>query len=372
MEHYVFLTVNMALIIGCIFMAIIFLTLPLPPDKGLKKYRISLRFLAGAYLTTAALKTVDLIFDGAMLDLISIQTIVIASLQAPVFTFSLITLINPRFVTRSYFWKHLMPVFILIMLYVLVALVWGNPKISSFVILKLVASHPAVLVRVLFLVYYVFQLLFLYRLFCVQAKIYEEKLNNYIADHQYSSLTGVRYLFYAMLVVGICILLSCFILTEPLLLIFSIVYTVFYMVFGVYYIRYPHKFANMQQIIAPLPSFAENSAKETKRFYWTELKNHIIADKYYQRPGINIDEIAQHLKIGRTTLSNFINCEEGLNFNAWISLLRVEEAKRLLLEWPDCSFAEIAEQVGYRESSSFSREFKRITTKSPSAWRQNQ
>ena len=264
MEHYVFLTVNSILIMGCFYMVIIFMGFSLLPDRGSKKYRIFLRFLAGAYLITAVLKLVDMKFDGAMLDLISMQTIVIASLQAPVFTFSLITLINPRFVTRSYFWKHLMPVFILIMLYVLTALVWGSPKIFSFVIFKLVASHPAVLVRVLFLVYYVFQLLFLYRMFCVLAKIYEEKLNNYIADHQYSSLTGVRYLFYAMLVVAVCTLLSCFMLTEPLLLVFSIVYIVFYLVFGVYYIRYPHKFANMQQIIYPLPSFAEDSAKDGK------------------------------------------------------------------------------------------------------------
>jgi len=371
MEHYLFLTASSALIMGCFCMTIVFLIVPLPPDKRLKKYRISLRFLAATYLITAVLKLVDMKLNGAMLDLISIQTIVIASLQTPVFTFSLITLINPRFVTRSYLWKHLMPVCILIMLYVLVALVWGNPKISSFVILKLVASHPAVVVRGLFLVYYVFQLLFLYRLFCIQAKKYEEKLDNYIADRQYLYLSGVRYLFYAMLVVGICTLLSCFMLTEPLLLVFSIVYTIFYMAFGAYYIRYPHKFANMQQIIYPLPSFTESSTKDMKRFYWTELKNHIIADKYYQQPGINIDEIAQHLKIGRTTLSNFINCEEGLNFNVWINLLRVEEAKRLLIECPNCSFAEIAEQVGYRDPSSFSREFKRITTKSPSAWRQN-
>jgi AraC-like DNA-binding protein len=371
MEHYLFLTASSIFIMGCFCMAIAFLVVPLSPDKRLKKYHISLRFLSATYFITAVLKLIDMKLDGAMLDLISIQTIVIASLQAPVFTFSLITLITPRFVTRSYLWKHLMPVFILIVLYVLVALVWGNPKISSFVILKLVASHPAVLVRGLFLVYYVLQLLFLYRLFCVQVKKYEERLDNYIADRQYSYLSGVRYLFYAMLVVGVCTLLSCFMLTEPLLLIFSIVYTVFYMVFGLYYIRYPHKFANMQQIIYPLPSFTESSTKDLKRFYWTELKNHIIADKYYERPGVNIEEIAQHLKIGRTTLSNFINCEEGLNFNAWINLLRVEEAQRLLSESPDCNFAEIAKQVGYREPSSFSREFKRITAKSPSAWRQN-
>jgi AraC-like DNA-binding protein len=221
-------------------------------------------------------------------------------------------------------------------------------------------------------VYYVFQLLFFPWLFCVQAKKYEEKLDNYFADHRHLYLSGVKYSFYTMLLVGTCALLSCFIFTGPLILIFAIAYTVFYLAFGIYYIQYPRKFATILQILYPLHAVAEDSEKNTKRFYWTELKSHIIADKYYLQPTVNIEEIAQHLKIGSTTLSDFINNEEGVNFNAWINLLRVEEAKRLLIQYPDYSLTDIAEQVGYSEPSDFRRQFKRITANSPSVWRQNQ
>jgi AraC-like DNA-binding protein len=80
--------------------------------------------------------------------------------------------------------------------------------------------------------------------------------------------------------------------------------------------------------------------------------------------------MAQYLKIGRTTLSTFINNEEGMNFNSWINLLRVEEAKSLLIDYPHYNLTQISELIGYSEPSNFSRQFKLITSESPSVWRQ--
>src|ERR1035437_8537187 len=52
MEHYAFMFVNTALVMCCVALATVFIALPLPQNDGLKKYRTSLRFLAGAYLTS--------------------------------------------------------------------------------------------------------------------------------------------------------------------------------------------------------------------------------------------------------------------------------------------------------------------------------
>ncbi len=81
--------------------------------------------------------------------------------------------------------------------------------------------------------------------------------------------------------------------------------------------------------------------------------------------------MSQYLKIGRTTLSTFINNEEGMNFNMWINTLRIEESKKILIEFPDYNLAQIAEMVGYSESSNFSRQFKQVAKVSPSVWRQS-
>jgi len=114
----------------------------------------------------------------------------------------------------------------------------------------------------------------------------------------------------------------------------------------------------------------EEPSKNKGRIVWADLKNTILTEKYYLKPEVNIEEMARYLKIGRTSLSRFINNEEGLNFNAWINMLRIEESKLFLVKYPDYTLIEISEMVGYSESSNFSRQFKQLTSKSPSVWRQ--
>src|SRR5665647_715844 len=117
MGNNVSLFINTAFIMGCIAMAIVFMALPLPPNKGLYKYRISLRFLAGGYLTMAILKTMIMAFDLAIVNFISMERLTISSLQATFFVISLVTLLNPQFITRKYLYVQITPVFLLSILY---------------------------------------------------------------------------------------------------------------------------------------------------------------------------------------------------------------------------------------------------------------
>jgi len=370
MENRAFLFVNSALVVGCIAMAMVFLVLPLPLNKGLNKYRISLRFLAGAYLTLAFLETIVMAFELNEVNFIGIRTLTIASLQASLFTFTLITLINPTFITRHYLYKQLMPILFFVILYIFVAANWGSPRIVTFPELKLLAWHPAIVVREAFTVYYVFWLIYLVRLFNQQTRKYQEKIDNYFADSTSLRLPWVQYCFYAALTVGVLALLSCFMFTIQMLLFYTIAYTIFYQVFALYYIQYSRTFIFIEPAIFPPKNIKEEFQKINKRLMWIELKALIIAEKYYLKTGVNIEDMAHFLKIGRTSLSVFINKEEGMNFNAWINFLRIEEAKVMFLKYPDYNIIEISEMVGYSESSNFSRQFKVITKESPSCWRQ--
>jgi AraC-like DNA-binding protein len=98
------------------------------------------------------------------------------------------------------------------------------------------------------------------------------------------------------------------------------------------------------------------------------MKHKIKSTKYYLRTGVNIEEMSQYLKIERTTHSTFNNNKEAMNFNMWINSLRIEEAKKSLIEFQEYNHALIAEMVGYSELSNFSRQFKNITKVSPSVW----
>lgn len=351
-------------------MAIVFLALPLPNNKGLRKYRISLWFLTGAYLGMAILKTSILTFHLATINLLSIERLTISSLQATQFTVALIALLSPHFITRRNLYVQIIPVMILNLVYLLVAHRWGNPVIGSYRELSELALQPSMLIREFFALFYLAQLGYLTRIFILQVRIYEDKIDNYFAENYRLHLPWVRYCYFVALTIGISAFLSCFIVSEPTLLAFNGLFAIFYLVFGICYIQYPRTFIHIEPAIFPPANVSDEPSKNSRRLAWNELKNHILAEKYYLKQEVNIEDMARYLKIGRTTLSRFINNEEGLNFNSWINMLRIEEAKILLEKYPEYSLLEISEMVGYSESSNFSRQFKLITTKSPSVWRQ--
>ncbi len=87
-------------------------------------------------------------------------------------------------------------------------------------------------------------------------------------------------------------------------------------------------------------------------------------------PGITIEDVADDIRSNRTYISEYLNQSLNLNFRNWISLLKIEHSKQLLLKHPDCTTTQIAEMVGYARSS-YNKAFAKITGQSPSAYRQN-
>jgi AraC-like DNA-binding protein len=361
MEHSAVYYINMILIVTCAAMSMVFLAVQLPSNKGISKYRTSLRFLASAYLVMSSIELMVLIFDLPVVNLISMESLIIASLQAALFTSTLIVLINPKMVTKSYIGKQLLPMAFFLIMYLLVATRWGNPVISNLDELKLLAWHPAVMVRELFLAYYALQLICLTNVFCREARKYEAEIANFFSDAVLLHTPGVRYCFYSALIVGITALISCFVFTEILTLIFTIVFALFYTIFGIYYIQYPRLFKDIEQAICPVIDFALESAGRNSQLEWSQLKEEVMNERYYLIYGITIEQLAQRLSIGRTTLANFINNEEGLNFNAWVNSLRAESVKGLLIKYPDYSLSQIAEAVGHNDFSDFDLHYKLAT-----------
>jgi AraC-like DNA-binding protein len=348
MEHSLYDFMNMILIVACAAMSMVFLAVQLPSDKGIKKYRKSLRFLASAYLIMSVIGLLVLVLDLPVVNLIPMENLIVASLQAPLFTFTLIVLINPQFVTRSYVLKQLYPTAAFIVLYLAVAARWGNPVITNLEELKLQAYHPAVMVREMFLIYYACQLVYLTKVFIRQAKKYETEIDNFFSNSFLLHLPGIQYSFYSALVVGISTLISCFIFTEIATLIFTIVYCLFYVVFGLHYIQYPRIFKDIEQAIYPPIDF--NTQPENTQVAWNQLKTEILNERYYLVYGVTIEQMSQYLNTSRATLAYFINSEEGMNFNVWINALRTQSAEELLTEHPDYSLTQIAEVINYGDS----------------------
>ena len=92
--------------------------------------------------------------------------------------------------------------------------------------------------------------------------------------------------------------------------------------------------------------------------------------KAYLRPDISLAIFAKEINIPQRTLSRSINGCLGCNFFEFINRMRVEEAKRLLLQLDvkDYNIDSIYTDCGFRSRSTFFLVFKKMTGKSPVAW----
>jgi YesN/AraC family two-component response regulator len=84
-----------------------------------------------------------------------------------------------------------------------------------------------------------------------------------------------------------------------------------------------------------------------------------------------MDTLAYKFYTNRSYLSNYINVYKQKTFREWINCLRVEEAKKLLREYPEKTIAEIAAEVGIPDTTCFRRHFVSLTGLSPKIWRNN-
>lgn len=97
-----------------------------------------------------------------------------------------------------------------------------------------------------------------------------------------------------------------------------------------------------------------------------------LSKKQYLEKNTTIDDLAKQIKTNRTYLSRYINTKYKCTFKRWITLLRIEEAKKLLVNNKEKSINNIAITIGFSSIESFTHIFTRIEGKAPSKWREEQ
>lgn len=126
------------------------------------------------------------------------------------------------------------------------------------------------------------------------------------------------------------------------------------------------------QFLKPLtPSSNENSVAKNSKRHSLSKKHFQIAKEYidlnYNKP-ILIDDICQILNLSRSYLFRIFEKHTGTNVSNYLTEIRLEHAKRLLVT-TDYSTATIANLVGYVNSTTFYRVFKKAEKITPSEWR---
>lgn len=123
----------------------------------------------------------------------------------------------------------------------------------------------------------------------------------------------------------------------------------------------------------------EESYKRSKSTLNQEVIDHIakqlniwIENRGFTHQGITINSVAMDVYTNRTYLSIYINSTYGCSFKSWITSLRIELSKKLLLEKKSFTIEEIYQDVGFASATSFTHTFKRHEGDSPSKWKKRE
>lgn len=337
-----------------------------PREPELRNYRIARRFLAGAFLFLGIVGQWE-VWGNVETDNhmpAMAFTLIIASFQALLFTFSIITLIQIQYMTTRKLWGNIFPVLLL-----------------SGVLLTTLFSFPQHFYPVFYtmLAFYCLQLIYYIMLFIREYRRYRRRIDNYFAGDEYRRLLWIRNSFYMSACVGIVVVALLFADTQAYI-VFMIAYTMFYVYFAIKLINYPAVFQHIPPIVLDAKDEPEEmeeteEPKETEEEKESDI--HIglrqwIEQKGYLQPDITLAGLARELNTNTKYLSNHINSAYGLNFRSWINSLRIGESMRLIDTCNNLLLDDIAERTGISSRSTFYRQFYNVTGMTPTEYRQRQ
>lgn len=94
-----------------------------------------------------------------------------------------------------------------------------------------------------------------------------------------------------------------------------------------------------------------------------------VEDKRYREYDLSRDDVAAQLNTSGEFLNAYMTEVLKSDFNTWRTSLRIEDAKKILLENRDLPAEIVGQMVGIGDRSNFHRQFTKVAGCSPKQWR---
>lgn len=346
---YMLITILSSFVI--LVMGICMLVTSIPPDAKLRNYRMARFFLAGAYIALGTVGLWEILGEMGSESQLPVMafTLIVASFQALLFTFSIITLINMQYMTRRRVWGNLVPIFLL--------------SCGLLVILFVVPQYFYFVFYVA-LVLYCLQLIYYVAVFQCEYKEYCGRFDDFFSNQDHRRLLWIRTSFYMAATVGIMAVTSLFVSVQ-IYTVFTVTYTIFYIYFSVKFSNYLTLFHYIAPVVVPEEESVSGNDMVDIRFGLTKW----IERKEYIHPDVTLQGLARELNTNSKYLSRYINIEYKQNFRSWINSLRIGESMRLIESGDYLLLDEISEKTGISSRSTFYRQFVTITGMTPAEYR---
>jgi len=342
-----------------------FVILSISKGSSSPNYVLIKRTMACAYMSMGMFLTIELLASPyvSIIALSRIVTLVVASFHAFFITYILINLINfNNSILNKRIHYEIFPLLTLSLLG-FGALLTKNTLFFDIVYCLYVAYYLSICIR--------YSLLFF-----VNYKYCTKRINSGTSEEvDYNRLKKSVVFFMLALIIGFIALLSSLFVQPVIKIIATIVFICFYSYLGIVFINYPYSLRKAKLVSEaddPVVKPSEPDLQRIPHNSIVQLDNQLkdwVNNKEFIKTGITIEQLADELNTNRTYLSFYINKYQLKTFKEWINYLRIEEAQKLLLEYPDLPISEIGMMVGYTDKSNFGRQFSKLMKTTPQVWR---
>lgn len=116
-----------------------------------------------------------------------------------------------------------------------------------------------------------------------------------------------------------------------------------------------------------MPAPTEKEMSERNKIISSKLKKHCEEQKMFLKPELTREVLCQHIGINRTYLAEYLK-SNGTTYYQYINSLRIAYACKLMRQDPNSSIAEISNNSGYNNQSTFRKAFREIMGCLPSEY----
>lgn len=384
--HEVVFNVEIALgidVISAFMFAFLLFLIKVPKTEYSRKIAQTKNTIAVCFLICSVLFFTCLRYSGSEAlaggnfdEFASMMMFVITCISSVVLSFSLINLLDEKFIESDKFYLNV-----------------GLVAVLSIVFMRTFWMEKGMALRFVIQAVYVF----LFVLQCIThiiafRKRYKEgvkKLEHYYDEDEDQKLKWIHFCYVIMMLTQMFILVYRLFPTG-----FMKVYNVWYSLFLLYFTANFISFLGSHKLALDAFAYKALSGQElTKRVrpgkrkdaagdqdekesqtemefkklersleQWVKQKKYVQFDK-------SREDVASELNTTREMLHLYFSTRKGVDFKTWRTELRVEEAKKLLLKNKDVSINVIGEMAGFSDRSNFHRQFVKIVGCSPKQWR---
>ena len=313
---------------------------------------------------------------GSFEEFSSMMMFVITCMSSVVLSFSLINLLDEKFIASDKFFLNVGLVAVLSVIFM-----------RSFWLEK--GSALRLAIQTIYVVVFVLQCITHIIAFRKRYKDCVRKLEHYYDEDEDKKLRWIHFCYVIMMLTQMFILVYRLFPTG-----FMRVYNVWYSLFMLYFTAnfisflgshklaldaFAYKALSGQELVrrVRLPKRKESEGNEDVQGTHTEIEfkklekalELWVKQKKYVEFDKSREELAADLNTTKEILHLYFSTRKGVDFKTWRTELRIEEAKKLLLKNKDVSINVIGEMAGFSDRSNFHRQFVKIVGCSPRQWR---